>query len=214
MAGTGQPYRVDSHPQKNKIVQMIIDGRSVRDIAKAVSPPIDFNAIQRYKVNVIKPVLDRAHDTNRILIGEGQTKPAPEPLSRDTNAIQMATQAIKDAPVLSIFRQRLEKLHGRIDRSLDKAETAVRVTFDKESGEEVVIGADLGVIAPLLNQAHKNLEILGRATGELEPSGGAGVSIQILCPSAPNANAMPRVTYAADEAIEASFEEIGIKQIG
>jgi hypothetical protein len=123
----------------------------------------------------------------------------------------LATQALLGAPALSMFRQRLEKLHACADRALDRAETSVRVVKD-ERGRLVAVGADLSPIAPLLNQAHKNLEMLGRATGELELVGGPSLSIQIICPSAP-ADAMPRVTFMSDDAIDAEGEEqIGLLQ--
>jgi hypothetical protein len=65
----------------------------------------------------------------------------------------------------SPFRDRLEQLWGRTDRALTQAEQ------DKE----------LSVIAPLLNQAHKNVELLGRVTGELEVASPM-IAIQIVCP--------------------------------
>jgi hypothetical protein len=70
------------------------------------------------------------------------------------------------APVLSLFRQRLEKLHARVDKALERAEVAVRVV--NQGGRLVAAGADLAPLAPLLSVAHKNLEMLGWATGELE----------------------------------------------
>lgn len=101
--------------------------------------------------------------------------------------------------MLSIFRQRLEKLYGRVERTLDKAEEA----------------NELGVVAPLLNQAHKNVELLGKATGELADATAPQVSIQVICPSAPSPELTPRITYASVDAIEGtvdSEEEIGLLQ--
>ena len=46
---------VDSHPQRKQIVQMILGGVPVRKIAASVSPPIGFNAIQKYKTRVVRP---------------------------------------------------------------------------------------------------------------------------------------------------------------
>ncbi len=91
---------------------------------------------------------------------------------------RLATEALVAAPVLSLFRQRLEKLHRRVDGALDRAESAVRVV--KVDGKLAAVGPDLSPIAPLLSQAHKNLEMLGRSTGELEPTGGQGFCIQII----------------------------------
>lgn len=206
---------VETHPEKQKIIDQLLAGRSVRAVARSVSPTLDFNAIQRYKLNIIKPAIERATAGERILMGEGHRKEAVVAIQPDSPAIQEARQSIQDAPVLSVFRQRLEKLHGRIDRTLDKAEAAVRISRDSE-GNEVFAGPDLAVMAPLLNVAHKNVEILGRATGELEPTGGSGVSIQIVCPTAP-IEAMPRITYAAPDGQgqiegEGLYSDIGLLQ--
>ena len=77
--------------------------------------------------------------------------------------------------------ERLEKLWNRVDRNLDKAKNAVRTrTID---GVEVWEEQGLAAIAPLMNQAHKNLELLGKVTGEIETSAGANVAIQIVLPT-------------------------------
>lgn len=175
-------FAVDQHPEKAKIVEQIIAGLPTRTIAVSVFPPLHFNAIQRYRTCVVRPMLARAEHENRIVIGGNGKKRALTPLSRDPKAIQTVQQSIQDAPALSIFRQRLETLHGRIDRGLDRAEAE----------------KDISPLAPLLNQAHKNLEMLGRATGELEQSTGTGVSIQIVCPWAADRENMPRVSFAND----------------
>ncbi len=205
-------FSVDAHPQKSKIVEGILAGKSVRDIAAGVSPRIAYCAVQRYKVNVIKPILTRAEESSRVLNINLGTKQAPVALTTDTQVQQVTQNAAMDRPTLSIFRQRLENLHGRIDRSLDKAENAVRVIRDKK-GEIKHITEDLSPIAPLVSQAHKNLELLGRATGELEPENGSGsVSIQIVCPQSPE-NAMPRITYASSDQIELTGgDDIGLLQ--
>src|ERR1700722_9682849 len=174
MAGTGAVYAVENHPQKAQILQKMVDGIPLRSIARGLVPPVSVMALQRYKANVVKPIIAKATP---------KTIPSPRPVPAIENAVtvQTVTQAVHDAPVVSIFRQRLEKLHGRVDRLLDKAEEAIKVMPD-EDGVLCAVGKDLGVAAPLLAQAHKNLEILGRATGELEPQGSGAVSVQIVCP--------------------------------
>lgn len=207
---------VETHPEKQKIIDQLLAGRSVRAVARSVAPQVDWSSIQRYKMKIIKPAIERASAGERVLMGEGHQKQVVVAPQADTEATQIARQSIQDAPVLSIFRQRLEKLNGRIDRTLDKAESAVKTVRDPETGEQVVVGADIGVMAPILNQAHKNLEMLGRATGELEPAGGSGVSIQIICPTAP-ADALPRVTFANSEGViegEGLYSDVGIVQKG
>jgi hypothetical protein len=86
----------------------------------------------------------------------------------------------------------------------------VKVVPD-EDGNLCAVGKDLSVMAPLLAQAHKNLEILGRATGELEPQGGQSLAIQIICPwVSPDPNNLPRISYSAPDAIEGESDEVEI----
>src|SRR5579863_4664572 len=110
MAGRGQSFLVDQHPEKQKIIDGILSGRSVRAIARSVNPPIEFNAIQRYKTRVVKPILGRAEETERLLGELMATPPARLPPPPSPVALQKAATAIQDAPRLSIFRQRLEKI--------------------------------------------------------------------------------------------------------
>ena len=209
MAARGQSFLVDQHPEKQKIIDGILSGQSVRVIARSVNPPIEFNAIQRYKSRIVKPILGRAEETERLL-GELQAKPpAAPPPKASPLAIQKADTAIQDAPRLSMFRERLEKLWQRADRTLDKAEAAVRVSEDHE-GNAVFGARDITPIAPLLNAAHKSLELLGRATGELEPEGRQSIAIQIICPQAPNPGAMPRISYVSADAIDAEDDAVPI----
>lgn len=74
---------------------------------------------------------------------------------------------------------------------LNKAEAAVKVGTDAEGN--IIYGApDFGPIAPLLNQAHRNVEILARLTGELATDkGGGDVNIQIVMPGAVPAGIEP-----------------------
>lgn len=188
-------FAVDEHPQKHRIVKELIAGRPVRHIADSLVPPVPFSAIQRYKTNVIKPMLARAEAENRILNGNSAQLVPFVPLTPDKQAAQAVQQSIQDAPVLSLFRQGLEDLRVRIGKNLDKAESNDKF---------------FGVIPALANQAHKNLEILGRATGELE-STGTGVSIQIVCPWAPDKDKMPRVSFAAGNG-EVEFEATDVFQ--
>jgi hypothetical protein len=214
MAGRGQSFLVDQHPEKQKIIDGILSGQSVRAIARSVNPPIEFNAIQRYKTRIVRPILARAEENER-LMGELQaTSPATRPPKPSPVALQKTATAIQDAPRLSIFRQRLEKIWERTDRTLDKAESAVRVGKDDEGN--IVFGAqDITPIAPLLAQAHRNAEILGKATGELEAQVAGSFSIQVICPSTTGATSadLPRVTYSATPQIEGGDEvEIGVRQ--
>lgn len=214
---------IDSHPQKAIIIRRIIDGLSIRQVIAGLVPPVSEMTVHRYKSKVIKPILAQHGHRESLSIKEKDDFVPPVPLAGDGKLVERATSEAVNRPVLSIFRQRLENLNRIIDRTITKAESSVRIATDKD-GNQVVVGADIGVLAPLLNQAHKNVEMLGRATGELEPTGGGSVSIQILCPAAgTSVDQMPRITFADADAntikgtavavgeLEES-EEIGIVQ--
>lgn len=217
MAGKGSAYSVDIHPQKDAIVKRFMAGHSLRAVGEGLIPPISQMALHRYKVNVIKPILRRAEATERIVLGEPEVKQALIPLTDSPSAVKLATQAIKDAPVVSIWREKVNALIGRTERTLDKAEAAVRMQRD-EDGNEVFAAPDLAVMAPLINAGWKGLEILGRATGELEPQGGTGISIQIVLPrssgGAGQPDAEPRISYASADTIEIEPESDAVVEIG
>src|ERR1035438_8252024 len=111
MAGRGHSFLVDQHPEKQRIIDGILSGLSVRAIGRSVNPPIEFNAIQRYKARIVRPILGRAEETERLLGELKATPPAVRPPESSAVALQKAATAIQDQPRLSIFRQRLEKLH-------------------------------------------------------------------------------------------------------
>lgn len=201
---------INRHPMKNRIIERIIDGDALKTICADTDPKISYASLQRYKQQVILPQLVKAFRT--------RTRPPAKPDAHYTK--EQAAQRIADlktinkvvsAPPTSVFRARLEEIHTRVERVLDRAEAS----------------KDMASIAPLINQAHKNVELLGKATGELEPSSGSGIQIQIICPSAPDPASMPRISFASPDAIEGgtitplragdaynddSAEDIGIRQ--
>src|SRR5215469_12381261 len=73
------------------------------------------------------------------------------------------------------FRTRLETTWDVIQGAMDKARRAVRTNEDG-----TVEDRSLSALPPLLNQAHRNLELLGRATGELSNDGAAAANIMLL----------------------------------
>lgn len=100
-------FAIEKHPQKTKIVEWILSGRSTRDIADTAQPPVSFSAVQRFKSSVIKPMVQRAEESGRILGKTMRAKQAPEPMVADTQATQAVQNAILDAPALHIRENRL-----------------------------------------------------------------------------------------------------------
>jgi hypothetical protein len=148
---------IDNLPevQRSKVVDALLAGQPLRKVAKLVG--ISAQQVGEYKTKVLLPAILTAQKVQAL---QGVTKP---------NAVRVAEQTslTRDIVKSSPFRERVEKLWGVTDESIEKA---------KADG-------DIHLLAPLINQAHKNCEILGRATGELESVANNSVAIQIVYPA-------------------------------
>lgn len=116
---------------------------------------VSHTVVQDYKRKVFIPALKTAQQIQSL-----------QPLAASN--LEVAQEQIgltRTIVSASPFRDRLEKLWA-------KCETAVET-------------AEIQQLAPILGQAHKNLEMLGRATGELESVTNNSVQIQIVVPSGP-----------------------------
>lgn len=174
---------IETHPERPRIDEAILAGLSVRKVAASVSPPLSHTAVQRYKNTVLRPAMRRELAIAKVL-GQGKS-------SIPSELAEVVTDGTVKALRASPFRSRLEKLWERTEKGLDRAESAVRTITDRDTGELVAVGADVTAIAPLLNQAHKNLEILGQVTGELtRDAQQANQTIYIVTPAV-NINTAP-----------------------
>ena len=158
--------------QRKKVVDAILEGQSLRSIAKLAG--ISHVQVALYKQRVILPAVRAARKVHALQQLEKPNKPTSVSVGEQANLT-------REIVAVSPFRERLEKLWVRTDRALDKAESAVKTV--KVNGEDVAVGQDLTPMAPLINQGHKNLELLGRVTGELEVKSAANIAIQIVMPS-------------------------------
>jgi len=141
---------------------------------------ISRQALHVYKKKFFEPALQQA----------AQLHSLQEVASLDNVKAQTKEDLTRSILTSSQFRLRLEHLWGTTNEVLDKAKNAVREIKDT-NGNVVAIAQDLSAVAPLLNQAHKNVEMLGKALGELEHQPTAQVAIQIVMPQAmPSAAAL------------------------
>ena len=51
---------IDEHPQKDVIVKRILDGMPVRRVVAGLVPSVSFATANRYRSNVIKPMMREA----------------------------------------------------------------------------------------------------------------------------------------------------------
>jgi hypothetical protein len=102
--------------------------------------------------------------------------------------------------------QRAEELYRRAEALL----TAAIDDGDRGGAAQAIRSA-----VSVLSEARGYLHLRGELTNELGRDRTlSGLSIQIVCPSAPSAEMMPRISFTSDDAIDAgnSVQEIGILQ--
>jgi hypothetical protein len=107
-----RPSTIESHPQKKRIIQALLDGQSVRNIAAWTKPPVSYLAIQRYKSSIVQPAVERSGSRVNNLSRVKNQRVAPDCVETKREA----TQAIQDAPVLELRDARIQLLQDLIER--------------------------------------------------------------------------------------------------
>ena len=160
--------KIDNLPeiQRQRVFNALMDGKGLREIGRLAG--VSAMAVARYKSNVFRPALKQAQQIQAL---KGFTGDIPT----DTKAVATVTRDIVRS---SPFRDQLASLKDRTERLLDRAESGIRARDDGKPNT-----ADAAACAPLIAQAHKNVELLGRATGELEQAAGPQIAVQIVIPA-------------------------------
>lgn len=182
----GLESTIVNHPEKFKIDAMLLAGISLRTIAASVSPPVSFHTIGRYN-----------HARRIIEAIDEKLKPKANPnIIRGLGAAKMpethGTISLLSAPL----RAQVNHLGERMERALDRAETAVK-TVELPDGTLVAAGDDLKILAPLFRERTNNLRMLGELTGELTQSSAPNLSIVIV---SNQAEQLPAAPYNMEEA--------------
>jgi hypothetical protein len=167
--------------QRKAVIDAILRGDPLRSIAAMAG--VSFARVRDYRDKHVMPNLRLtpqidylAEESTTCKSGQNEPiQPNVQVLSNQqtARALQTDTKAILRA---SPVRQRAESLWRYTARNLRRAEAASKTEKP-----------DFSAIAPLLNQAHKNLEIQGKLSGELATAGSGGapsVTIQIVMPTA------------------------------
>ncbi len=187
---------VDALPPATRaaVIDGILKGAKFRDIAKICG--LSAATILRYRDKVVLPSLQvqpGKQPMRQATSHETVAVPTSIPLSRHVPALQpIATQDVmRTSPV----RDRVQSLWATTHKAVRKA-----------SGDDKHFGALPG----LLNQAHKNVEMLAKLTGELQDGrggGGPAVAIQIVYHGAQ----APEVAMNETGVIDAPGIKIGIR---
>ncbi len=163
---------VENHPDKDRIINALLSGMSLRKLAATLDPPIHFTSLQRYKLQKVRPVTRNAHAIAKIL---GKSKAMTAEQLADVTR-ELATEAILAAPVADPYLARTAQHRQTIDEALIDAKA------DKDGKTiAVLIGTDL-----------KGLELDARLTGRLESrQSGPDLALQFMV-------MIPRATVAAE----------------
>lgn len=178
---------IDQLPQdeRQKVLDRFMAGESNASIARSIG--LSRGTVSSYRRRYVLPTLQAL----------GQVGSHQHGISVPDTLLPVAQQSLRSSP----FQERLRATWERIERVLERAENAVQVTADGDP-----VGEDLAVLAPLLNQAHKNLELLGKASGELlDKSAAPTISIQVVVPAG---------ATVAQQAAEGDVIDVGSIPIG
>jgi 2-phospho-L-lactate guanylyltransferase (CobY/MobA/RfbA family) len=154
---------VDCHPDRQKIIDAILAGKSLDFIAASVNPPLNRFAIWRYAKNHVAPALQKSLTVAKELHRKGLVELTPDDI-RELPAAQVATRAsLMAEPILARVRAHQETLDDAINGAMAEGDAR---------SIAALVGADL-----------KGLELQGRLNGALSEGQTTITAIQIVVPA-------------------------------
>ncbi len=238
-----KPFLVDMHPQKTRIIELLLEKKTVRYIASVISPPISAMAIQRYRAKVFKPTMARADVSAKILgmdraieerkvrteaktqakRGGKQVKPIPDV---SPEAARATVLAIRDQEILTIREGRVQaaqKRHRKFSEIVARrGEQMAGEAPGAETGfltrDYKNLGAEIKSVykfdAPLASAFLETEKQIAIELGQWQENVPGNMSIQIVCPSTSGDPAQqPRISYASADQIEDDVVDLGLIQI-
>jgi hypothetical protein len=160
---------IDNLPptERQRIIDRLIRGESAGLIAQELD--ISRAAVQAYKARYIKPALKAAD----LMASASDTQLFPHVPTHDVLA--NARNLVRTSPT----QQRASQVYDMLMKDTRRARAAVQVTKDGDP-----IGEDMAILPPFYNQLHKNLELTGKLTGEIQDKSGAPVvNVQVVIPA-------------------------------
>jgi hypothetical protein len=180
-------HQVETHPQRQFIIDQLLAGNSYRKIATSVVPPLSKDAIENYNRAILRPAL------------AGTPLPALVAAPVDVSGIK--SSGFVDS--------------SQLQRNLQVSETRQRLSRVMAKTEQWMGEATVDNGAPHANAATRQIELLARLTGELAGDNGITINIQVNAPGPDGSS--PRVDLSASDAgdtIEAVIEaEMGDKTV-
>lgn len=125
-----QVSTISQHPQKQRVIDGILAGESLRSIAESVSPPLSKAAVQRYKDAIIKPAfghaLNKVNELRKMRDDCNNPASVTQPTERDYNTRpdSVANRDSERKAVVAPFISRIHAKYDRYDKLLSKATAA------------------------------------------------------------------------------------------
>jgi hypothetical protein len=151
---------IESHPQRQSILEALAAGQSPQKISKWCNPPLSHVAIWRYRRNHGLPAMQRAETIVKALQKQGLLKDGEE-IGNRAEAIKTVTEQVAlDDPILS-----------RIQKSYDRMDGAFATITETKAYDQ---------LAALENAESRKIELHARVTGRLNDNAGTTNNVQIL----------------------------------
>lgn len=179
-----QVSSVSQHPQKQRVIDGILAGESLRSIAESVTPPLSKGAVQRYKDAIVKPAyahaFNKVNELRKMRDDCNTDVSVSQPTERgyNTRPDSIANRDSDRASLVKPFLTRIAAKYDRYDRLLKTAEKG-QVIVDKE-GKPVTLSPDLKAIAALDACETRSMDLHAKLVGAIAPDASQQVTNNIV----------------------------------
>ena len=164
---------LESHPQRQRIINAILAGSSLRQIAAWAEPKVTESAICRWKQKAAATFRNTRAEIADAVTNSLAYNDANTPIAPNSEVIRAATQAALVA-ASDPFLLAAEKQAKRRSRWMDEIETA---------GDYSDNGPDYATLAKLDRNDQTGLELHARLAGRLDTGTHNTVNVAIVCPT-------------------------------
>ncbi len=165
-------HAVESHPQRQYIIDALLNGRPVRAIAATLDPPIHFTALQRYKLKVIRPAVNKAVAVAK-LTGNVATN-TKTIKTQDISEVESAA-VLRDATNVLRTSDITEPYLARIREHQQTVDSAIGFACDNEDPRSVA-----ALIATDLKGLELHARLCGVSLDGAQTAAGANINLAVM----------------------------------
>lgn len=202
------PSVIETHPKKQEIIDAILGGMSLRKVGAMAG--VSATQVDRFKKEKLLPAMERAQKIAKLeALAESveNNQLSPQRAAELTKAVADVSPGSSGALAAKWF-ERHEGLYSKALDLYEKSLAAQRVYTDKD-GKEVFAGQDFSAPTGVLNQLHRNQELLGKAAGLMRDGDAGGVRVEnmlVVLPRMELSAAAPGPVAGSSAAIDTTAE--------